>query len=335
MAYLFTVNQTHGSFSAWGYTLKELLKTQSWTVESSGDGLAAYSASGDVITHGGGGANGMANNRAWFRIKQPTGGIAPFAGAQEFVFQRVNGDTGTGRDWRLKWGPRLSGAPFTGGSPSANTVPGSTFEHVFHGSGSDASPYGPSYFNSSENTARTQYGAGDMTTDRATFWTATYPIGGGDPTSFLLLDCLLFGSFPYGTPGSQDDNPYMLFGQRRTATEGDFVAESTGWVGFIKYGLVGESFRYMPACRYHTGGGTAIPEQLGANSHNLKDDILPQMIAIRAGLGAPNGWKGIIHMVKWNGTNRATADTLTVNTTSDRIVMDTCNLPWNGGVPLV
>jgi len=55
------------------YQLKELLKAQGSSVLMSGDGLALYSAVGDVITGPGAGANGMANTRAWFRVQLPNG----------------------------------------------------------------------------------------------------------------------------------------------------------------------------------------------------------------------------------------------------------------------
>lgn len=334
MSYVFEANFTPGNYAISFYNLKEKMKVQGWTVESSGDGLAAYSSSGDIITHGGGGANGLYNNRAWFRIRQPLAGAAPFDLRKEFVFQRANGDTGTSRDWRMKF-TYDAAFQFTGGSPSANTVPAATNEWVFHGSGTDASPYGPSYFNQSENQARAQLGVGDAANDKSSFFMFHYPIGGGDPTSMIIYDHIVSGSFPFGTVGAQDNDPFMFYGTRRTSTPDDMRAEGGGWAGWIRYGLSGPSHRNIGAGFLVTAGGTCIPETLAANSHSLKDNIFPLNWAVRWPLGAPAGWKGTSYMTKWNGTNRATGDTLTVSTPGDRVVADSINFPWNGTVPII
>src|SRR3990172_4710338 len=108
------------------YDLKELLKAQGWSVVMSGDGLAVYSAVGDVITGGGVGANGMANTRAWFRITDP-------AGVKELTIQR-----GTlNYTYRIKFS---YAAKFTGGAPDPDQTPSATDEVIVEGGGTDAAP---------------------------------------------------------------------------------------------------------------------------------------------------------------------------------------------------
>ena len=107
----FVLNKTTPATGAVAmYELKELLKLAGWTVLSSSDGTT-YNSGGDQITSGASGANGMANNNAWFRIRSPAG-----AGAVSFTFQRGT----TNLAWRIV---RSRTAGFTTGSPSATVVP--------------------------------------------------------------------------------------------------------------------------------------------------------------------------------------------------------------------
>lgn len=71
------------------FNLKELLKSAGYQVLSSSDGTT-YNSTGDQISSGSSGANGMANNRAWFRIRSVDG-------INEWVFQRDSSNT----SWRI------------------------------------------------------------------------------------------------------------------------------------------------------------------------------------------------------------------------------------------
>ena len=55
------------------YHLKERLKANGWTIGPSGDGLAAYSAVGDVLVTNLAGAGGMGQASAWFAASDPSG----------------------------------------------------------------------------------------------------------------------------------------------------------------------------------------------------------------------------------------------------------------------
>lgn len=121
-----TTDRTAGRIE---YEAKEFLKANGFTVLASGDGLSAYSSSGDIITASGSGANGMNNARAWYRIQSPEG--------YEWIRQitSVTGDP----DLRVKFS--LADG-FTGGSGSADTTPTATDEELELGGGTDASPTG-------------------------------------------------------------------------------------------------------------------------------------------------------------------------------------------------
>ena len=75
-------NVSPASQAAAIFDLKETFKAAGYTIRGSGDGIAAHSAVGDVITSAGSGANGMNNTNAWFTVRQPAGGAAPYAGTR-------------------------------------------------------------------------------------------------------------------------------------------------------------------------------------------------------------------------------------------------------------
>lgn len=89
------------------FKVKTLLKAAGWTVPRSSDGTT-YNSSGDQITTGASGANGLANNSAWFVIQDP-------GGRRQYMFQRST----TNPVWTIKFSEL---AKFTGGSPSATVA---------------------------------------------------------------------------------------------------------------------------------------------------------------------------------------------------------------------
>lgn len=113
------------------YDFKSFLVSAGWTVLASGDGLSAFSSSGDVITNRDTGANGI-NDLAWYVIGNPDG--------RQICVQAV---AGFATPFTTAVGGRLKysfAAGFTGGTPSATQVPSATDEGVFCGNGTDAAP---------------------------------------------------------------------------------------------------------------------------------------------------------------------------------------------------
>lgn len=121
------------------YRIKTTLKAAGWVVAASGDGLSAYSSSGDIITSEGSGAGGMDNARAWYRIRMPA---AVNGLRKELTLQMVLVSTPGSSTARIKYSPN---AGFTTGG-SANTTPSASDESLRMGSGTDASPGGSSCF---------------------------------------------------------------------------------------------------------------------------------------------------------------------------------------------
>ena len=156
------------------YELKGLLKLAGWSVLSSSDGTT-YNAAGDQISNGGAGANGMANNSAWFRIRSPAG-----AGAVSFTFQRGT----TNQAWRIK---RSRTAGFTGGSPGATQTPSATDEGIMTGGGTDAAP---TYVNLQTTDGTYRWNAGADNAAPYGWWAGSFLVGGGVPLTFLCHDPL-------------------------------------------------------------------------------------------------------------------------------------------------
>lgn len=111
------------------FAIKSLLKSVGWSVTASSDG-ATYSMEGDLITHEGGGAGGLNNARAWFVLRQP-GAVGGHT--RELCFQRGTTDT----QGRLKY---AVASAFSGGTPSATTVPTADDQELVFGGGTDGSP---------------------------------------------------------------------------------------------------------------------------------------------------------------------------------------------------
>ncbi len=76
------------------YAWKTFMVNAGWTVIASGDGLSAMSLTGDVFTHSFTGANGFANMRSWFVIREP----AVYAGARrQLLIIKHNHTSGSDR----------------------------------------------------------------------------------------------------------------------------------------------------------------------------------------------------------------------------------------------
>ena len=130
----FTDVNTIGSGAAAMFRLKTVLKAAGWTVPYSSDG-STYNASGDQITAASSGAGGMANNNAWYAVREP-------GNRREWSMQRSNSGNQT---WRIKYSAL---SHFTGGSPSSIRTPSAADEQIIVGSGSDASPGFGTFFGS-------------------------------------------------------------------------------------------------------------------------------------------------------------------------------------------
>ncbi len=307
------------------FNLKACLKAAGWTVPSSSDGLT-YNAAGDQISTSGSGAGGMANNNAWFRVRDP-------AGVAEFVIQRG----GTNLVWRVKWSQT---AKFTGGSPTATRTPSATDESYILPGGTDASPTFTAVFDA-DSSPVVRWNVGADNAAPYGWWAGSFPTGGGTPRAALVYEPLtateptdasthLFyfcsaagGGSVFGADGAVGSMSTSAFSTSNNAIYGYAPSATTG------------VFTTYPAQVFAVDGSTrTIPNNMATNPISTKDEVFPIPFLRHAALTSP-GWKGVSAQMKWTGTTRTTGDTLTVSTARDRIVYNCVSLPWDGTVPAV
>jgi hypothetical protein len=318
MTILFDSNLAPANGAALLYAIKARLKLAGWTVMASGDGLSAYGAASDVITNNGAGANGINQQRAWFRIKMP-------GATREFVFQRGTNAT----DLRLKY----SVLGFSTGSPSATQAPTASDEQILIAGGTDATPTGTNYVGTinkcqiwADNASPYGWGVHG--------WSAA-----GANTFMLVMDALLSGTYP-----AEDVDPYVFWLFPNSSSFTNFTTicavTNTGISGWLAKGLAGAGFTTFTAGTFSIASASALNagSQLPVNPHNGKDDDFPFSYFRISTQIAPTGWKGYSRYLKMTAVIRANLATHTVTTTKDRVVFSngTTGLTGpNGGVDVV
>ncbi len=324
MAKSFDKNTVYATTAAAIFALKALLKAQGWTVKSSGDGLSAFSSSGDIITGSGSGANGMNNALAWFRIQDP-------GGVREFVWQRANTSA---HHW---WTTYSAQSKFTGGSPSATARPTATDGQNFIGTnttGLDAFLGG-----GGDGTFRFQ-----MMADSSapyTWYILAYSSGGSTCRGCYFMDSLQSGSYD-----AADTDPVVLGAfttgtgmfNNATATTlmsgADKTPGNDGLFCWYKYGLTGATYVSMGACAIVDAGNIMIPGGLPVNAFTSKDEVFAPMVGRYSTRTQPQ-FKGVMQNMRYVGPQRAlSGDTLTVVSTKDYIIQDkSIAFPWDGTDP--
>jgi hypothetical protein len=310
MAYAF-----HHSTPATGaeayYNFKELLVAQGWTVLSSGDSLTYFPAS-DGITHGGAGAGGLANTKAWFRIQDP-------AAAKEFTFQRGT----TNVIYRIKFSP--SGG-FVGGAPSATVTPLAVIEAIVKGGGTDAAPTYAAVLGADGGVYRFNCAA-DNAAPYA-FWATSFPTGGG-----VVNGALIFEGLSDTAPGEVEDTAILA---GTSLSKSTIAGESISFFAFYPTAGVPATWQSYSGLVYYTLAGPAevIPSSIVVNPITGKDEIFPILLMRRSAIANP-GYKGRLAMTKWAGPVRVTGDTLSAAGARDYIVQSDVILPWDGSVPAV
>lgn len=316
------------------FDFKEGLKQGGWTVESSGDGLALFSAVGDVITVRGTGAGGV-NIRAWLRLQGHSG--------FEIIMQMGDGSVAGSAseiDIRIK----LSAADgFVGGSPSAIQTPSATDEFVIRGGTNDAAPTFNRIWNGRNNASLDAEGehlligaVEDRAPSRFVFGYlqdfSPFACRGG-----WLFDSTQLQQVPL--LGLTDPEPYVFYiaGTTGSASPGSAFGENE---------LVGLSANQQtPFAVLGTGlwsGAEIEPFQtvasqfanIGANNPFLAGahDLVPMTVSRAAGAG--QNTKGITTLIR----GIAQAETVAVqnqlytldNKIRSWIRLNYCAIPWNG-----
>ena len=304
-------------------SIKTALKAAGWTVPRSSDG-STLNAAGDQITHAAAGANGLANTKAWFVLRQP----GPFLGNQReicFQYTGLTGDVNYWRQWRTKYS---RGAGFTGGS--ATVTAAAADETVIHGTGTNAAPVGGSGFvtNSANFGITVPQRQHFVCNDAAPYeWFGfCHPQGGGAPSMFLMCDALAPGSFEV-----DDVDPYVFSFDDPTA-----AYPTVSLWGWFRAGLSLAAWVNFEAITYRIGA-TDWAANAGTNPFTGKDMLLPMFYGRNASIGSV-GWKGQSGLVRLASVSRPCGDTLSIATTSDAICISGTRpaaFPWDGSTPIV
>lgn len=317
--------------------LKASFKAAGFVVTQSGDGLATFSTSADILTNqtstsgnqsndGNPGrvkvANSIANNSAWFIVK-------PNASAThtgQLAVQLIDFDSGT-YQLRLKF----SAGGFANATSATQTPAPTTAndEKYCLGGGTDASPTGSafSYTNGAFRCNTTFDDA--IATPRG--WFGLWP-NSSNSAMFLLL-------WDYGSNfGESDTYPYAVYGAVGvTVAEFSKLADQSttqntqGWATRRGSGLTEKT-----GGLYESGVGLAFGSApggpMGTNTLVSKDDLIPlHLHRCAENLASPTGHKHYSTMIRWVPTNKPNGDHFDAPTggaARDFVVFQKIALPW-------
>jgi hypothetical protein len=293
------------------FTFKANCVTAGCSVVSSGDGLAAYSAVGDVITSGNAGANGLNNNNAWF--------VLSIGNSEFWMVQR-----GTlSRAWRFAY----SKVGFVGGTPNSTTPPTATDQKFFVGTSAPA-------FVSILTTDATYYldvGCDTVAPRRMLF--ESHLVAGSATDLILFRDVL--------TPAeSADQDPYVRgFTTSPTVSSWSTTTQSPSTTGAYFSGYVAsatpttETFFPMEGIARSTT--VVTPGNTGSLPLSGKDPLTVVRYGRPADLVSNVGPKGDSTLFAWQGITRSNGITYVVTTPSDRIAWSSMTVPWDGTTPVL
>jgi hypothetical protein len=136
----YAVNQKQLNNGQAMYNILVALVAAGWVCKGSGDGIANFSTTSNILTNGNSGSFGIWNASAWFRIQSPPTGPGGLQ-KREFCIQMGTAESGGSISARVAYSPNPTGTTgFTGGTPSATEVPSATDEVHALGGGTPASP---------------------------------------------------------------------------------------------------------------------------------------------------------------------------------------------------
>lgn len=298
------------------FLLKEHLKANGFTIIASGDGLSAFSAVGDVITHDGSGANGMGNLRSWVAIGDP-------GGNRSWTFQRG----ATDQAWLHCVSESIS---LTGGTFQTRAVSPVT-EGFIVGSGS-SSPAFAAFF-------------GSTATWRIHVVSDTVPVPGSNVYPFYVavniaaattsswiyfVDGLLAGTYPVTEP-----KPWVLLFFNGSNFSGSFGGSTT--TAFRMWQNNGLTFASAAAM----SGGLAsygFVASTAANGYGVDPiDGLDWMVPVVYMAGSGGGIKGVLAGLRLGLSGRLLGNTLNLSTDPyiywAALASSNCLcLPWIDGV---
>lgn len=324
-----SLNQTPATGAVAMFLLKRLLKQAGWTVPRSSDG-STYNSSGDQISSGSSGANGMDNAKAWFVIQQP-------GSSRSFCIQR-NSVTGadSSKSWRIKYS---KGAGFTSGSPGILQTPSATDEVILFGSGTDASPtYGVVFY----------YGDGLMRFHCCAEDAAPYGFMSWSWGHSTGKTCHAFGLEPLVATAAEDTDPYLIHYYQTPGIDVCWKRAAfyygTGQIGFWMGSTWAKSSSVVPAAC------VGVPTGYQSTSYDVwyygfdnffngKDDLLPLTAFWFYQTGGPcHYYKGVLTYSRacCSSFYRITGTLYDVAATKDGVLCGDVVMPWDGSsTPLV
>jgi len=302
------------------YSVKTTLVAAGWTVTKSGDGLALYSASGDIITGGGAVAGGLGTTRAYFTVTDASTKVC-------LSFQTISNTT-----YRVKYSE--TGA-MAGGSPNSTTVGSATDEQVLYGAGTDASPTGTQMLHTdslyrfhvvANSTAQASNGT-------FPFWFGCSVILTGVQASFFGLDGMATGTYH-----SLDTIPraiitwYVAAGP--SPTDWTPVADTTAYArGWIAYGLGAASFKRLSMFQLSANssslGGPGPSQTMNISPYaGAEDQPLPLLLGRVAGNGTLPGPKGICSDIKMSTHSTRAYPSTILNSTNAYVYFGGLLVQW-------
>lgn len=340
MAYQFSYVTTTDGFAELLFNLKTLLKAAGWTVLSSGDGTTYFAAS-DGITTGAAGAGGMRNDKAWFRIRQPSGGSAPYAGTREFVFQYS--PASFVNEGRAKYS---YSAGFTGGAPSATQTPSAADEMFWFGGGTDAAPT-YAFFDFNVFAGRKGYVAVNDAAPWNWYVVAAReipPDAYQGAMCYMMWDAVIQAPFNATDPLLSDREPYVW--TFMGAGDNNILTGSSPHACWTYFDVAG-SLILVPVATIgwkdytNTSNPSKPPSAVSVfNPYNGAVDVWPLSYSMQNGNSITNiatNWrtvdvtmKGYSVILDVEGGASEQRDRGTLNTTNDRINFGKCWWPWNG-----
>lgn len=286
------------------------------TVTKSGDGLAAFSNSGNVLTSGGTGAGGLGNARAWF--------VVAWGDGEEWCIQR--GATAD-QYWRIKVARASS---FTGGAPSATLVPTAPDEVLLANNvgGTDASPGGLILF---QTNGSYYLSAGIDTASPRRMWVECYAVAGSALNTWLWRDVLV-------PTEATDADPYvrgiawssgLSVTTIMNATSGD-ATSTPYYMGFVP-SATPTTVVHMPFSQPSVNNQPFYGNS-GTLSISGSDPLAVLRYQRQAAQGAPLLIKGDSTLFAICGPTRANGDRFTVASANDRVAFSMITTPWDNTV---
>lgn len=335
---------------------------------SPGLGFLGFSTSSIGIPNSAGGLGSANNPDAWILLQQPTSSLSrglPYGGTRQLTFQLSN--AGTRTNWRIKYS--LSGGYTVPGSTGSVTAtpsinPSVNDEVLLLGGGTDTAPtFGAAFTNNGswEGIVRCHCLADDGTGPASgsnqpdapfgfVMWGVNQGLGiTGMGFSQPINTLFMMDPMEVGTAAPQDLDPFIFYNDNNGAPFG-FNNGGNGWAydngssqftprGWMRKGQSNQAFTNLQALIPWNVTQGSMPFFFGGNHITGADDVIPIPYTRNSADGGLTGYKGISSLVRWCGTFRQTSDTLSYSVpgfTRDRIIVNVCNLPWDGSsVPLI